>query len=68
MPDAVAGCHTSKTASSTAHHGVAERPARRVVQEKVGGEVDVEEILEDVLGNADRISGRVVGMELRHNE
>jgi len=50
------------------HHGSAERASRRVVQEKVGGEVGVEEVLEDVLRNEDRIAGFVVGVQQRHGE
>ena len=50
--------------STTAHHRTAERPPGRVVQQKVGGEVGVEQILQDVLDNEDRIAGSVVGVEL----
>ena len=50
--------------STAVHHGVAERTSRRAVQEKVGGEVGVEEILEDVLCHEERIAGLVVGMQL----
>jgi len=62
--DTVAGRQPSKAASTAVHHGVAERTSRRAVQKKVGGEVGVEEILEDVLCHEERIAGLVVGMQL----
>ena len=54
--------------STAAHHGTTERPPGRVVQEKVGGEVGVEQILEHVLRDEDRIARFVVVVQLRHGK
>ena len=58
----------SNAVSTAAHHGTSKRPPGRVVQEKVGGEVGVEQILKHVLSNEDGITGFVVGVQLRHDE
>ena len=66
--DARACRQSSNAVATAAHHRPTERPPGRVVQEKVGGEVGVEQILEHVLRDEDRIARFVVVVQLRHGE
>jgi len=62
------GSQPTNAVTAAAHHRSTKRLSGRVVQEKVDGKVGVEQILEEVLDDEYRISGFVVGVQLRHDE
>ena len=60
--------HPARRAPRQPVRGAPERPARHAVQQEVGGEVDVEELLDDLLNENEQAPGHVRRVDVRPQE